>query len=370
MSQKPLLILVHGMGNHTAQSFKTEVVNACNNALQRYPTFKDIDFATQVHIESIAYNDCFEQIRQQYVQSGKELSAFISGGMAGPALPDFVADLAKVQAKLGDDEFLYTHVLDVLFYISLVGEKVRLSVAEQFVTAVKKYPAGTKINVMAHSLGNAVMHDTLNKLYSDGYKNATGQLQKNNEGHDIHLDPFTLPVDMYWSIANVSGIITKLSGLTGPLDSIVKPGGEGCVGAFLNVFHEFDPFTLKILKRFDPKESDNWVDPASFQMFYKKYMTAKVARMNTHRIGGYLDAPETGGFLEDPLVCHDFLSSLMSFNPEGQEKIDGDAAYKNVQDEAKKIKQQIDEIDGLDDESDLVKLVIMLKTFKDFVGSL
>ncbi|WP_185235941.1 hypothetical protein [Teredinibacter franksiae] len=364
-----LLIVIHGMGKHTASSFKSEVVNGCNNALHRYSSYSGKKIENEVHIESIGYDAIFDKLRAEYAESGKTLTQFITDGSAGGDLPGFVDELTGVQAELGDDQFLYTHVLDVLFYLTLVGEKVRLSVAEQFVEAVKKYPAGTRINVVAHSLGTAVMHDTLNKLYSTGYKTATGDRAKSSGGHDIYLDPFTLPVDMYWAFANVSPIITKLSGLSGPADSIVKPGDGGCLGSFLNTFHEFDPFTLAFINRFDPQEGDGWVDPMTYQIAYKRYKTTKVARKNTHSVGGYIEVEAVGGYLEDPEVCHDFLRSLMDFNPSAAEKTVGDAAYKNLQDETQKIRGFIEQLQDLTNVSDLKKLVKLLLAYRTYVES-
>lgn len=367
MSEKQLLIVIHGMGKHTPESFKKEIVCAANNALHRYASYTSKKFEEQVYIESIGYDDIFEKMRKEYADSGKTLKKFVSDGLGGSNLPPFIDKLADVESEFGNDEFIYTHILDVIFYLTLLGEKVRLQVARQFVEAIKKYSSGIRINLVAHSLGTAVMHDTLNKLYTTGYKRATGEMERTANNDEIYLDPFTLPVDMYWTLANVSPIITTLSGLTGPMDSIVKPGAEGCVGSFLNVFHEFDPFTLKFINRFDPQESDNWVDPMTYQLSYKRYKTTKVARKNTHSTG---DCTEAGGYLEDPLVCHDFLSSLMEFQPGDAEKKAGDDSYKNIQDEARKIKDFVDSLESLKDQPNLMKLFKMLKAFRDYLDGL
>ena len=159
-------------------------------------------------------------------------------------------------------------------------------------------------------------------------------------------------------VANVSWIITFFSGLTGPFDSLVKPGAGGCVVRLNNVFHRFDPFTLKPFKRFDPDNSNGWLEPIVFQYRYKRYKTEKVSRVNTHDIMGYL---------EDPVVCHDFLNHFFDFKPDDTEKAAGDALFKNVQSDAEEIIDFIAEIDSV---ADVKTFINMIKEFLIFVKAL
>ena len=346
MSEKQVLILIHGMGKHSADSFQEEVVTAANNALSRYPSFADVNFEDKVHIHSIGYDHIFEALREKMAESGSDLQSFITAEIGGVNLPDFIGDLAGIQADLADDEFLNTHVLDVVFYLTLLGERVRLYVAEKLLEFIQAHQETTRINVLAHSLGTAVMHDTLNKLYSEGF------------GDGVRLNKETQPINTLWTFANVSEVITKISGLTGPLKSVVKPGTGGCVAAFYNIFHRFDIFTMKAINRFDPKKNDNWVSGFIYDNAYGRYKTEKVSRKNTHSIQSYI---------EDPVVCHDLLNTLFDFQPSADERSQGDAAYANVQSEFDKIKAFIESADSYDDLNGLVKLI---KAYKDYLGNL
>lgn len=346
MSEKQVLILIHGMGDHTAESFQEQVENASNNALERYESYAHVQFEQEVHLHSIGYNHLFEDLREELAESGSNLKEFIASKLGDVDLPGFIDDLADMQANLADDEFLNTHVLDVIFYLTLKGEQVRLYVAKKLVEFIQAHQETTRVNILAHSLGTAVMHDTLHKLYSDGF------------GDGIHLDKNTQPINTLWTFANVSEIITKMSGLTGPLNSVVKPGTGGCLGAFYNTFHRFDIFTLKQINRFDPKPADNWVSSFIYQNAYSRYKTEKVSRKNTHSIESYI---------EDPLVCHDFFNTLFNFEPSEDEKETGDAAYKNIQEEYQKIKTFAESVESFDDLKGLVKL---MKAYKDFLGNL
>lgn len=346
MSEKQVLILLHGMGKHTADSFRKEVVDAANNALHRYPSFNTTKFEDKVDIHSIGYDHIFEELREKMAESGSSLQDFIKSELGETDLPGFFGDLAEIEAGLGHDEFIYTHVLDVIFYMTLVGERVRLYVADAFLKIKKQYPATTRVNVLAHSLGTAVTHDTLNKLYTVG---ASTKKKLNVDQHKL---------TSLWMVANVSNIITTFTGLTGPFDSLVKPGEGGCVVRLNNVFHRFDPFTLKPFKRFDPDNSNGWLEPIVFQYRYKRYKTEKVSRVNTHDIMGYL---------EDPVVCHDFLNHFFDFQPSDTEKTAGDALYKNVQSYAEDIIDFIAEIDTVADVKTFIK---MIKEFLAFVKAL
>jgi len=346
MSEKQVLILIHGMGDHTAESFQEQVVNASNNALKRYESYRDLQFEEKVHLYSIGYNHLFEDLRQEFAESGSNLKVFIASKLGNVDLPGYINDLADMQADLSDDSFLYTHVLDVIFYLTLKGEQVRLYVAEKIVEFIQAHQETTRINILAHSLGTAVMHDTLHKLYSEGF------------GNGIRLDKTRQPVHTLWTFANVSEIITKLSGLTRPLDSVVKPGTGGCVGVFYNIFHRFDIFTLKQINRFDPRLADNWVSSFIYEDAYSRYITEKVNRKNTHSIESYI---------EDPLVCHNFFNTLFNFTPSNDEKAVGDAAYKNIQEEYENIEAFVQSVESFDDLKGLVKL---MKAYKNYLGNL
>ena len=336
MSEKQVLILLHGMGKHTADSFKKEVVDAANNALARYPTYNAVKFDDQVYIHSIGYDHIFEALRKKMAESGSALQTFIKNELGDNKLPEFFNDLNDIEASLGGDKFVYTHVLDVIFYLTLLGEKVRLYVASEILKVKNRYPSTVRINILAHSLGTAVIHDTLNKLYTT---DASTDAQLNVDQH--HLQSL-------WMIANVSDIITTFSGLTGPYDSLVKPGAGGCVVRLTNAFHRFDPFTLKQFKRFDPDNSNGWLKPDIYQYRYKCYETTKVNRLNTHDIMGYL---------EDPVICHDFLNHFFDFKPSEEEKTIGDEAFKNVEDFTEEIIDFVSKIDSVGDVKSFLKMI-------------
>lgn len=342
MGNKKVLILLHGMGVHTSESFKNEIVEASNNSLQRYPSFKNLKFEDQVVIESIEYDNIFEKHRKELAENATAITEAIKTHLPNIAIPNVIGRLLEFEQGLGDDKFENSHVLDVLLYLTLVGGEVRAKVTEEIGKVFKKYN-DSDICVLAHSLGTAIAHDAMDMLFTDS-EPKKGQLPISS--HKIHK---------YWAFANVSRIITTFSGKQSPLKSIVKPGEDGCLGSFSNVYNELDPFVLDIFKRFNPPDDGNWIDGNIFKFFYQTINTKKVSRINTHSIKGYI---------EDPDVCHEFLNTFFSFVPSPEEKAQGDSKFKSVQSEFNKIKKLVD---GISSYKDIVSFIDAIKGFKDFL---
>jgi hypothetical protein len=343
---KQVLILLHGMGVHTSESFKQEIINGANNALKRYPSYKNINFEEEVDLRSISYDHIFEERRKALADSGLGIEKLINK-MNGVDLPGVVETVARIDAELGGDKFAHTHLLDVVLYLTLVGEEVRIYVEHEIVGILREYPS-SKVNILAHSLGTAILHDSLHKLYTTG----------GSGGTQINTGQFNL--SSIWMVANVSQLVTTFSGLTSPLLSLVKPGPGGCTGVFFNVFNSFDPFTLEPFKRFDPPDDNKWIDNATYKYNFQTIKATDVSRANTHSVEGYL---------EDPKVCHYFLDHFLEdgFSPSEAERQAGDDAFKNIEDEANKIKEFIATVDK---KGDLVALLKMITGFYEYLESM
>lgn len=344
---KKVLILLHGMGVHTAESFKKEVMSGINASLKRYASYQHINFEDDVEIKSISYDHIFEERRKALADSGLAIQDIIKK-LGGVDLPDIITTIARIDANLGGDEFAHTHVLDVILYLTMIGEQVRLHVEQEIVDVLRNTPQSTPVNILAHSLGTAVLHDSLHKLYSTGVSGGT----------QINVNQFKL--SSIWMFANVSRIITTFSGLKDPYLSLVNPAPGGCTNTFFNVFNSFDPFTLKTFKRFDPPDDGKWIDTTTYKYTYRSIETTKISRGNTHSIEGYL---------EDPAVCHSFLNHFLpeGFEPTEPEKTRGDNAFKHVESEATKIKGFVSTVD---DKGDLVSLVKMIADFGDYLKTI
>jgi hypothetical protein len=218
------------------------------------------------------------------------ISSFADLGLGLELLPK----VASIDERLGKDEFLYTHFLDVIFYTTLLGGKVRVEVAKQLGSLIARNPL-QKIHVIAHSLGTAVLHDTLALLYR----------AHANFSDDIPvLDTRTHKLSSVWMVANVSRLIQSATGLADPMESVVRPGPGGCTNRLINIRHRFDPFTW--CAGFDPRNDGSWVPKAYFDRCYRAIETTSVRQLNTH---------EFTDFIENPSVSVPLLHRLVRLSP-------------------------------------------------------
>ncbi|NQZ89335.1 MAG: hypothetical protein HRT54_17300 [Colwellia sp.] len=317
---KDVLIILHGIGEHTADSFEKEVVDAANNAIQRYDSYKQLKFEDVIDVRSIAYDHIFEEERKKMAENGSTVSKYISDNLGNVDLPNIIPTLAQFDKSFGDDDFKNTHVLDVLLYLSILGERVRSYVLNEIMDIVTHDYKDNNVNyhILSHSLGTSVMHDSLAKLYTVDKNPPKGKL-------NVRSPHFK----SYWTFANVSRLVTHFSGLTGPFESIVKPGHTGVTQTFYNIYNEFDPIAFDIFKRFDPQKGEGWIPDEVFEDQYNKVVTKAVSRKNTHSIMGYI---------EDPLVSYPFLYTLMGeFDPSEDEQKTANAKFKSIESELEKI---------------------------------
>lgn len=291
---KPVIVLLHGMGNHSAPqysngqlkqhgSFYDEFVTSANLALKRYPGREGSTIEPLADIREIHYNDIFDELRERMAEEGKKISTFLptlAGGDALRAIPGFLTKLAGFESSLADDDFIYTHWLDVLFYKTYVGEAVRARVAKEL-TAIFATNHAQQIHFVAHSLGTAVLHDTLHKLFGGANGNSPGQPK---------LSPTTHKVMSTWMIANVSRLANTIAPVSDPYDSIVRPGDSGMTNYMFNVCQELDPFTWP--RRFNPKNDGKWIPTTAFGRSFHNIKTTLITEKNTHSFSQYIQDPE------------------------------------------------------------------------------
>ena len=290
MSKKSqAILLVHGMGKHSAPSggnpgsFKQEFIDATTESLQSYSKYKTVTLAAHVDIHEFNYDQWFDTVRTRMADRAKEMqqrvediSQVLGVSFAG----DLVAMLTNLEAEFGDDELMYTHWLDVVFYTTILGGKVRVDAAKKVAELVAEYGAGN-VHVIAHCLGTAVIHDTLHLLYR-------AEHDPIDEIPDLDLVNHRL--GSIWMLGNVSRMVNSVVQLFDPLRSVVKPGDKGCANYFINIRHKLDPFTW--LAQFDPKNNGSWVDAGIYATDYRNYENRLVVDANTHAFKPYVREPQ------------------------------------------------------------------------------
>ena len=236
MAARPIVLLVHGMGTHPLDNMTREFTAGLGEAAKG---FRVKDFEIDEHMELVEFNysETLDKIRKKLAD---EAQGILDQFEVLPA-NQLLERLLKFEANLAEDEFLYTHWLDVLLYgAAYYGESIRVELANK-INSLLKRAKGAKLHIIAHSLGTAVVHDTLEKLYR----------AESTPGDDIpDLKPGIDSINCLWTFANVSRMVDILNGVT-PDETIVRTGPLGCTHNMYNIRHELDPFTW--YKTYEPE---------------------------------------------------------------------------------------------------------------------
>lgn len=303
---KQALLLIHGMGSFKPPGkddqgkpklgeFGEEFIQATNGALQQYKKHKTDTIEKHIDIHEFNYDTWFDKMRVEMAKNAKSMQerlGVVAGAYGVTFGTDLVGRLMDFEADFNKNEFFYSHWLDVIFYATILGAKVRVDAGIKIAELVETYGAG-KVHIMAHSLGTAVLHDTLHLLYRP-------EFDPNDDIPDLH--PINHKLGSIWMVANLSRLVNAVVQLADPLKSVVKPGDEGCTDAIYNVRHELDPFTW--LSRFDPQNNGAWVPEQTYKRGYKSIVTNLVVEANTHCFAQYLS---------DPSVAEHFLYQMTPF---------------------------------------------------------
>jgi hypothetical protein len=346
---KPKLIVLHGMGAHSAEQIKQTVIEAANSALHRYQRFETINFQDHVAVTGIGYDDIFEQERKRVAELNQSVSAYLSAN--GGVAPDFIKKIVSLEQKISEDNFFTTHALDIIFYLTLKGEEVRLRVIREIADVWANYN-GEDVHVLGHSLGTAVLHDTLHKAYTGGI-----------DGHTLSC--VTHKFKSLWMMANVSNLTHSMSPFGvkfDPFNSVVRPSdsSDGCTESFYNYWHKLDPFTL--FHRFEPKNDGSWLP---MEIYEDSYSGKEIKT-----IGSSLNPHDLTEYISNPYVSYRFLKKIMPsyiFNPTLAEMHEANSKYIRFTAEAQKIADHVGEIDSIDD---IKELVLATKNFEAYIKTL
>ena len=266
---KQLIILVHGMGTYPEGKILKEFKKAISDRAKGFG-IEDDSFLKSVDYREFNYSGYFDAVRTQFAENARARKKGF-GYLAGMGFGEnLIKQLTTFESKVDKDEFLYTHWLDVILYSTMYfGEKVRVDFITFFEKLRNKYKHDN-IHIICHSLGTAVVHDSLAKYYrtdSNPFDNIP----------DIMTGDFNIA--SLWTFANVSRLVNLLNDLTDPLHSTVTTGKDGCASNFVNIRHEYDLFTW--FKRYDRSMNNSTT------------FTNKVfKKVNTHDFYEYVTAPE------------------------------------------------------------------------------
>lgn len=277
MAQQPIVLLIHGMGTHTDTSIKEEFKIGLEQCMEFFghPNF---DVNTKFRLETFNYSQDWDNQRVAFAQ---HLNGDIKDSLS--LTPNLIQKILNVTAEFDGDDFLYTHVLDVLFYLTgaLRGHqliKLHKKIGDLIEATVNDLN-GPRLIVVAHSLGTAFIHDCLTQLYSK------------------RLDPISFALDQLWSVATVSRLTQIITGMDDPNSSIVidhSVSKAGVCKEFYPVYNDFDPFCWFKPYRREPNQG-MLINTKHVRDLRKIYSSNETMRFNPHDFREYFADPEVGG---------------------------------------------------------------------------
>jgi len=277
MSNKPIVLIIHGMGTHSEESVKDEFKVGLHNCME---FFGKENFNVNDHftIKTFNYSENWDKKRKLFA---KHLQGNINESLS--LTPALIKRIIEVTAEFDGDDFLHTHVLDVLFYLTgtLRGQELsKLHEAlgneiEANINDLNNQP----LIVISHSLGTSFIHDCLTQLYTS------------------RLNPIKFGLDQLWSIATVSRLTHLISRMDDPNNSIVtdhSPVKAGVCKIFYPVYNELDPFCW--FKRYQRIPNEGLLINTKHVRDLKKiYGDKESLKVNPHDLREYFSDPEVGG---------------------------------------------------------------------------
>ena len=341
-----ILFSIHGIGRQQ-DDWATSVKDHLIEKASQYEHFRDTGLDKHVIFEPIRYDSVFDDllVRWQDNFSG------IMSSEAGSLIPK--GKLMDLMDSMDDEEreFFWSHVAAVLIYrfFPLYRDRIRIEVIRTIAQKVKRYREEfgniTRFSFLAHSLGTAVIHDSLHLL---------GATEWDDEIANVMGPPHTRFQSLFM-VANTSKILQSDIKVDHSIVCAVGSRGDlnkEYLDQYVNVFHKYDPITLL------------WqVNGVSWGANFNQINLSHFRNVNIHDFIHYLDHPD----VHIPLFRT--LCGFRSVKP--AEQIQALEAYRNIdrqsvitelQNRLENAKSKIDENSTL---MDLVKIWVKLK---DMVG--
>jgi hypothetical protein len=264
-----IVFLLHGMGEF-GPDWEQDVVGELRRFCDGFSKPGPGDFDRRFQCMGLNYSLLFREILEEWARR-KDGIDDLAAELGATLVEKLVAWIAD--ENTAEKNFFWTHPFDVATYrlLPTVRDAVKVRVALQIFEATKNLPESATWSVIAHSLGTAVAHDTLQAWFTQPLAGG-GTLGQ-------HKHPLLLQM-----VANVSRILQNSSGDV--FNSDVRPG-RAC-DFYFTAHHPLDPFTVP--RPFLPAQ---WPGPPSPE----NYMLAQlehdyIQQPNIHDIAHYLRHPD------------------------------------------------------------------------------
>lgn len=229
---KRILFMAHGVGRHNKGWSTTSVVTPLKARAAALTTDRRTKFhAAQLQAEiqdtefvELRYDDLLQEFVKRMLQrEGDFITRLESAGLK---------PLAKIfTANAADKSLLRDNVFDVLIYRAMKEHRymIRKHLALQMYRKINEHGvSGVQYSLMAHSLGTAVLHDTLQEMSTEsGSPYALG---------------FPFKIQNLFQVANTSAILRNdYDPRDSNVRSFIGTGDPGYVRFYLDFAHKWDP---------------------------------------------------------------------------------------------------------------------------------
>lgn len=271
MTTKHVVFLIHGMGVHD-RTWPDEGLKVLRSAWSEYDDLSRLEFDEYIKPVPVVYDDVFETWRQEMKKDFVAFKSALLGGIADEDTSKKLSiekqiDKAGKWIGAGEPEFLWTHAMDVILYryFTLMRLPADISVYHQFLKGLSENP-GSDWSIVGHSLGTSVAHNVLNTMYTTGLNG------------DPPVTTQELRPRLIMMVANVSRVLQRPGAKV--FETAVRPGppnGGAICKYYINVRHQFDPFTFP--RSFEP--DPDW--PSSTIHVSDKYQHIRPAHIHFER---------------------------------------------------------------------------------------
>ncbi len=281
------ILCIHGIGKHSASWIRDKADGEESFEDLFKGTWKNFsrlgDFDDEVTLHSIHYDDEIDKIVSSWEGQAKSIKdqLQVSPQLVGE-VEWFTETLDEVSKAKQEDQWAYTHLMDLLLFVGSPSLQDRLVnyVGAQLLDIIKSNKGS--FSLIGHSMGTAMAHKVVQAMYNEEVKTASGVVQTLRG--DFSFETVAM-------IANTSYALSR--DRKDHYKGVVKPSvvvGAGCCSKWFNVNHKYDP--VGQFMPFDYRENPDWLETAvSANGWHWDIELTDITARNIHSINHYFRDP-------------------------------------------------------------------------------